>query len=204
MARSKKKYDPNVPEVLRTPIEYTVMQLIAAVTEADDKVRNFVDEVAMEARREVSQQYKARYLALFEYYGLSPSNPNAKDLLILMMGSDLFRDGFRRTVKGRKPGVKETCWTVGARLELSDTVELLRSGGMTIDEAAEYIAAYNLLPSGVSANQHPGSIKTRYHETQNMVERIVAKTLTPAEELEFLAFSYGAKRPATDESESTD
>ncbi|MBO1903984.1 hypothetical protein KHP60_04460 [Microvirga sp. 3-52] len=204
MARGKKKYDPKLPEVLRSPIEYTVMQLIAAVTEADDKGRNFVDEVAMEARQQILEQGRARYRALFEYYSLSPSDPDAKDMLILMMGRDLFPAGFRRTVKGRKPGVKETCWTVGARLELLDTVETLRDKGMKINAAAKYIADNNLLPSGVSANQHPDCIKTRYHEAQNMVERIVAKALTPAEELEFLAFSYGAKRPATDESESTD
>jgi hypothetical protein len=206
MARGKKKYDPNVPEVLRTPIEHNnTMHLIALGTKADD-------EVAMEARREIWVQLMERYRALFEVYGLSPSDPNAKDLLILMMASKLFPDGFRRTVKGRKTGVKMTCWTVGARLELLDTVWMLRSGGMSIDEAermtindaAQYLAAFNLLPSGVSANQHPDCIKTRYHETKKLMERIAAKALTPAEELELLAFVEGVKIPATDESESTD
>jgi hypothetical protein len=199
MARGKKRCDPNVPEVLRTPIEYTVMQVIAAVTEADDKVRNFVDEVAMNARREVSEQYKARYRALFEYYGISPGAPNSKDLLILRMGWELFPDGFRRTVKGKKAGVKKTAWTVGARLELLGTMDQLRSAGMSIEDAAKYVRDHKLLPSSVSANQDVGSIKTRYHEAQNMVERVKAKDLTPAEELELLAFHYGAKVPATDE-----
>jgi hypothetical protein len=75
---------------------------------------------------------------------------------------------------------------------------------MTINDAAQYIAAFNLLPSGVSANQHPDCIKTRYHETKKLMERIAAKALTPAEELELLAFVEGVKIPATDESESTD
>jgi hypothetical protein len=182
MARGKKKYDPNVPEVLRAPIEYmTKMQLFASALMMTD-AKSPMTTAHETAAQEELEQYRARLRALFEYYGLSPSDPNAKDKLILMMGQDLFRDGFKRVPKGTKLRVKATGWTVAAQLDLLVTVAMLRSGGMTvdaermtIDEAAEYITAYKLLPKGVQATQDAKSIKTRYHEAKRLNERIDAQ-----------------------------
>jgi hypothetical protein len=185
-----------VPDVLRTPIEHTLYSLIATRLKNDD-------DISVAARREVHEQLMERYRALFEYYGIFHDTPNAKDMLILMMGWDLFPDGFRQVLKGRKTGVKQKRWTVSARLELLETMELLQSAGMSIEKAAQHICDHKLLPKQVQKVQDTSSIITRYHEAKKLMERIKAKDLTPAENLELLAFHYEVKLPASEE-ESTD
>jgi hypothetical protein len=178
-----------IPAVLQQPIEYDAPLLVAGAFKPQD-------EFHRAAALDFIKQYTERYLALFEYFGISCTDPNAEFNLILRLAAEVFPAAFRCVRKGEKTRGNKTRWNTAALLKLWSEMKKLIEQGMTVEDAASQIAKKKLIPGPVLA---PQSIIARYYDADQMVARFKTGAVTRFEELDYLAFVYGVDLTSKEE-----
>jgi len=153
----------DVPKPLTEPFNFGP-ELLSALAYPDT-----TDEAKLAAINQYIKAREEKISCLFEYYKIDPSRPDGQLLLIMALAKIQFPQGFKFVPSDQKQRGNRKRRGAAEMANLWAAVTGLLDTGMTVGQAAEYIA--QKLPSLCQHNAAP-SVIARYNEAKLFMEKL--------------------------------